>query len=215
MHAFCDFLDIGFNEAIYKHAISNHYILLTLAGLASGFVNVVEGATGLKFIFVLFFLIGSIFDIGLGVYTNVIYFGKEFSSSKFFKGIVKMFIVFVVIILLNLLVQGLAVESPGVVDSVLIFFTAAVRGIIIMILALVILIGIVENADKMEMKGFGTLAVFLRLRVKYLSDSKLGAPDSLQNDVVGETPAERKAGESQGNIKIITGEDEGQHEIID
>ena len=191
-----NFTDI-YDLAIFSVFTKNMLAYATVFGIGVNLIPSIEWLTGLNIMFVIFIIAGSLVDILLGVYSNVIYKKGHFESSKFFRGIVKMFIVFSMVVLLNTLVLGVH-NTEFMIPAIGTGFEYAVTTIqygVLFLISLVILLGIAENGAKMEIPVFKSIARFIRMKIKKVETG-------VEQIYVSETNEEEEYTEEGGELDI-------------
>lgn len=150
---------------------------LTL-GIFSGFI---ETNSGISILLWVFFAAGTIIDLIVGLYANLIYLDGKFESDRFFRGIFKPFVMFSVIFLTNLFKRGLELSNitPEWIKDIAVGTVATIHYSFVLTIGIFILLSIAENMAKMEIRAAVTLTKILNMKIKKIE--KLNDADNLNN----------------------------------
>ncbi len=143
-------------------------ISLTL-GAITGFI---ETHSGISILLWVFFAASTIFDLAFGTYVNVIFLNHEFDSTKFFRGIFKPFVMFVVIFLTNTFKQGLLSSNiePDFLNTTLVYIAATIHYSFVMVIGIFTILSIAENGAKIGIPACVTLVKILNMKIKKIED---------------------------------------------
>ena len=132
----------------------------------------IEAYSGISIMLWVFFAAATFFDLVFGTWVNVIYLRQEFDSTKFFRGIFKPFVMFVVIFLTNTFKEGLESTDiePEFLDKTLLYITATMHYSFIATIGIFTLLSIAENAAKIGIPSAVTLVKILNMKIKKIED---------------------------------------------
>ncbi|MGC5744375.1 phage holin family protein [Chryseobacterium sp. NFX27] len=136
-------------------------------GIITGFI---ETHSGISILLWIFFAAGTLFDLLVGLYTNLIYLKLKFESDRFFRGIFKPFVMFVVIFLTNTFKRGLENShiKPELLEDLAVYMTATIHYSFVITIGVFILLSIAENMAKMDIRAAVTLTKILNMKIKKL-----------------------------------------------
>lgn len=161
----------NFNDmlGIFAPYFSKLLVASLYAGSLAGFI---EAYTGISVMLWVFIVSASIFDLGLGVYANIIYLGKEYSSKRMFRGIFKAFVLMIIIFLTNTFKVGIESSqiSPEYLETLTRYTTATIHYSSVLLIGLYILLGIAENGAKIEIPFCVSLVRILKVRINNIEE---------------------------------------------
>lgn len=166
---------LGFKDL--PEAFGTFYPLLpsitTISVVISSMLAFIELYSGISILFWVFFVAASLFDLGLGCYANIIFLKQPYESDKMIKGIVKSFILFVIIFITNTLKLG--VETSNIVPQILkdasIYSMASIHYSFVIIIGMFILMGISENGEKIGIQACASINKILRMKIKKIENN--------------------------------------------
>lgn len=132
----------------------------------------IEAHSGISILLWVFFAASTIFDLCFGTYVNVGFLKQEFDSTKFFRGIFKPFVMFVVIFLTNTFKKGLLDSNidPEFLETTLIYITATMHYSFVATIGVFTLLSIAENAAKYGIPTAVTLVKILNMKIKKIEE---------------------------------------------
>lgn len=157
---------IGYNAAL----LSKQVVLLSIS--FSWVFAILESLLGINSNVVYLFVVGNLFDLVFGLCVNVFYLKASFSTSKGFRGLFKLFIAFFLVYLTNNLRLSFVDISPDhqMLNTTINYITSTIHYFIVLLIGLYTILGIVENAAKLELDIFVKLAKILRMKIKGIED---------------------------------------------
>lgn len=169
-----NFLDLmGFQSTTDLLGVSLQVKPLIIPLISLGAVtSFIENFTGIHVYLWMFLTIASAFDILFGYITNVFFLKEGFVTRKFFRGVFKSFVVLSLILLTNTLKKGVELSDiqPEVLKTVADYVTSSMHYTFVLIIALYLLFGIVENGAKMEIPVFKSLSRILRIKIAKIEE---------------------------------------------
>lgn len=175
---------LGFSD--FNDLLGTFYFLfpklLSFSLYTSAIVGFIEAYTGISFMFWLFMLLASIFDLALGFYANVIVLKNPVESAKAFRGIVKMFILMTIVFLTNTFKVGVetSIITPKVIHDFAIYAVDTIHYTSVLLIGLYILLGIAENGAKVEIAFCVSLVKILKMRINNIENKNNDEPDDRQ-----------------------------------
>lgn len=150
---------------------------LTL-GIFSGFI---ETHSGISMLLWVFFAAGTVVDLLVGLYANLVYLDGKFESDRFFRGIFKPFVMFSVIFLTNTFKRGLETSAitPEWIKDMAVGTVATIHYSFVLTIGIFILLSIAENMAKMEIRAAVTLTKILNMKIKKIE--KLNDENDINN----------------------------------
>lgn len=154
----------------------NYYPFLGVifaSSLTAGAVTgAIEAHSGISILLWVFFAAATIFDLIFGTCVNLLYLNQKFESVKFFRGIFKPFVMFVVIFLTNTFKHGLVDShiSPEFLASTLIYVAATIHYSFVATIGIYTLLSIAENAAKIGISPAVTLVKILNVKIKKIEN---------------------------------------------
>lgn len=146
--------------------------LLFISVTTGGVISFVETYSGIPIMLWVFLILGNIFDLGLGWYTNVIILKQPFESDKFFRGIMKSFVAICIVLFTNFLKLG--VEDFNIsyrwYKTFLVFTTSIIHYSFVFLIGLYVLLGVSENGEKLGIKVCKSINKILRMRINTVVD---------------------------------------------
>ncbi len=135
----------------------------------SGFV---ETHSGISMLLWVFFACGTITDLLLGLYVNLVHLKQKFETDRFFRGIFKPFVMFGVIFLTNTFYRGLeeSAVKPELIANFAFYVTATIHYSFVMTIGVFTLLSIAENMAKMEIPAAVTLVRILNMKIKKIEN---------------------------------------------
>lgn len=146
---------------------------LTILAVSVGSVlGLMEVVTGMNANFLLIFIFGNMIDIVYGTYVNSSYLQQGFNTTKFFRGLFKVTILFTLIMLTNQLRQGFTGIPPeqDLLYATINYITASLHYFVMLMVGMYTLLGITENGAKHEIDIFVKLASLFKLKIKKVED---------------------------------------------
>lgn len=159
------FLDVGDFFGKYHPLFGSIFASSLTFGIFSGFI---ETHSGISVLLWIFFAAGTVFDLLVGLYANLIYLDGKFESDRFFRGIFKPFVMFTVIFLTNQFKRGLEAShiAPEWIKDMVVGTVATIHYSFVLTIGIFILLSIAENMAKMEIKAAVTLTKILNMKIK-------------------------------------------------
>lgn len=148
-------------------------------GMVSAFI---ENHSGISMFLWLFFIAGTMIDLGVGLYTNVVFLKQDFETDRFFRGILKPFVMCMVIFLTNYFKIGIERTpiTPELIKTTAVFTASSIHYSFTIIIGLFILLSIAENMAKLGWGPAVTLTKILNMKIKKIED--LNETDSTTNN---------------------------------
>ncbi len=139
-----------------------------------GFAAFIESFSGISFMLWVFLAASSIVDLFFGLIVNVFFLKQEYESSKFFRGVFKAGMMFIMIYLTNTFRVGIeeSVIKPEYMKATSIYITNTIHYAAVLIIGLYILLGIAENGAKLKIPVFVSLVFFLRIKIKNIENKE-------------------------------------------
>lgn len=149
----------------YYPLLSSVFSLSLTFGAITG---IIETHSGISILLWVFFVASTLFDLLFGTYVNTIYLKHQFDSTKFFRGIFKPFVMFVVIFLTNTFKKGLLQSNiePEFLANTLVYVTATIHYSFVTTIGIFTLLSIAENAAKIGIPSAVTLVKILNMKIK-------------------------------------------------
>ena len=134
---------------------------------SASIVGFVETYSGISFMLWVFLVVGSLFDLFLGWYTNVYYLNHHFETQKFFRGVMKSFVTVSFIFLTNFLKIGVFDSNINIewYKATLIFITSVIHYTVVFLIGLYLLLGVAENLAKMNIPVAKSVVKILKMRI--------------------------------------------------
>lgn len=153
----------------YYHLLWSVFSVSLTFGSITG---AIETHSGISILLWVFFAAATIFDFTFGTYVNVGYLKQDFDSTKFFRGIFKPFVMFVIIFLTNTFKDGLETSDiePEFLDSTLRYITATMHYSFVATIGVFTLLSIAENGAKIGIPACVTLVRILNMKIKKIED---------------------------------------------
>lgn len=138
----------------------------------AGVVSFIETYSGISFMLWVFLVVGSLFDLFLGWYTNVYHLNHHFETQKFFRGFMKSFVTVSFIFLTNFLKIGVFDSSISIewYKTTLIFVTSLIHYTVVFLIGLYLLLGVAENLAKMNIPVAKSVVKILKMRINSFED---------------------------------------------
>ena len=149
----------------YHLLVGNIFVGSLTFGLFTGFI---ETHSGISILLWVFFAVGTLADLLVGLYANLIYLGGKFESDRFFRGIFKPFVMFTVIFLTNTFKRGLENSNikPEFIEDMAVYMTATIHYSFFFFFGIFILLSIAENMAKMGIRPALSLVKILNMKIK-------------------------------------------------
>ena len=132
------------------------------------FSGLIETHSGISILLWVFFIGGTILDLLIGIYTNIFYLKNQFETDRFFRGIFKAFIMFLVVFLTNTFKRGIEDTNitPEILQNVAIYIIATIHYSFVLVIGVFILLSIAENMAKMGIRAAVILVNILNMKIK-------------------------------------------------
>ena len=170
------FSDISDLIGLHLNSEAFHKIIAfsTVAGIwITIATSIIEEWSGLSIFWFLFIVLGSVIDILFGLVVNVMVLKNHYESAKMIRGIFKMVIVIILILLINLLLKGTekSANNYTIIKEVISYMAATLHYTIATIVSLFILLGISENGAKMDWKLFISINKIFKVKIKNIEEN--------------------------------------------
>lgn len=153
-----------------KISILAYMIKLSIpAGVVMVFI---ERNTGLNFELLVVFLLGSLFDIGLGVYVNVYLKNEKFDTTKLERGVFRLAIAPFILVLTMNLKSGFSkinIEQEYI-KNILNYTTSSIHYGALFFVMLFVIVGVAENLESADVKFAKSFMNLLRRKQKTVTD---------------------------------------------
>jgi len=148
--------------------------ILVLSIYMGSSIGIIETYTGISLMLWLFITAASIFDLGLGLYANVVYMGNPYESKKMFRGIFKAFVLMTLIFLTNTFKVGIDTSAiyPEYLKTMAIYATSTIHYTSVLLIGIYILLGVAENGAKIEIPFCVSLVRLLKIKIKKLENDE-------------------------------------------
>lgn len=162
----------SFNDLIGTHSVFIMKQIFMVSFLFSWIFAIIENALGINYEYLQLFIVGNVFDLTFGIFINIFWLKHKFDSSKGFRGVTKVFIVFSIMYFTNKLRLSFTHvnETHEMLGMTINYLTASLHYFLLLLIGLYTLLGIVENAAKTGIPLFVKIAELLRIKIKTVED---------------------------------------------